>query len=88
LQPEGDDADLALVLHPDGWGLGKPIYDEIIKRAFGEMGFASVTVLFPPTRTRIKGLLRLGFQPDGELEIQGERFNRYRLSAPTTDMAN
>lgn len=79
LQPEGDDADLAVVLHPNFWGKGKPIYDEIIRRAFGEMGFESVTILFPPSRTRIKGMLRLGFKPDGEVEIGGERFIRYRL---------
>lgn len=82
LQPEEGEADLALVLHPKAWGLGKALYDEIIKRAFGEMGFESVIVLFPPTRTRVKGLLRLGFKLDGELEIQGERFLRYRLHAP------
>ncbi len=82
LQPEQGDADLALVLHPTYWGMGKPIYDEIIKRAFGEMGLESVTILFPPTRTRIKGILRLGFKPDGEVELGGERFIRYRLQAP------
>ena len=60
------------------------LYDEIIKRAFGEMGFESVIVLFPPTRTRIKGILRLGFLPDGEVEIGGEKFIRYRLYAPQT----
>jgi len=81
LQPEQGDADLGLVLHPDYWGYGKIIYDEIIRRAFGEMGFESVTILFPPTRTRIKGILRLGFKPDGEVEISGERFNRFRLYA-------
>ena len=55
------------------------LYDEIIERTFGEMGFESVTVLLPPTRKLIKGLLRLGFKTDGELEVGGERFNRYRL---------
>ena len=80
IQPEGEEADLGLVLHPDHWGLGQALYDEIIERAFGEMGFESVTVLFPPTRTRIKGLLRLGFKQDGELEVGGERFIRYRLT--------
>ena len=83
LQPEQDDADLALVLHPNYWGCGKALYDEIIRRAFGEMGFESVTILFPPTRARIKGILRLGFIPDGETEIAGERFIRYRLYAPS-----
>jgi RimJ/RimL family protein N-acetyltransferase len=82
LQPEHGEADLGLVLHPNHWGLGKTLYDEIIKRAFGEMGFESVIVLFPPTRTRVKGLLRLGFKLEGELEIQGERFLLYRLHAP------
>lgn len=79
LQPEDGDADLALVLHPQYWGMGKRIYDEIIRRAFGEMGFESVTILFPPSRTRIKGIFRLGFRPDGAVEIGGERFIRYRL---------
>lgn len=79
LQPENGEADLALVLHPNYWGIGKVLYNEIISRAFGEMGLKSVTVLFPPTRTRIKGLLRLGFKEDSELEVGNERFIRYRL---------
>jgi [ribosomal protein S5]-alanine N-acetyltransferase len=82
LQYEDGDADLGLVLHPDHWGKGKIIYDEIIRRAFNEMKLESVTILLPPTRTRIKGILRLGFQPDGEVDIEGERFIRYRLYAP------
>lgn len=83
LQPENGEADLGLVLHPNYWGIGKLLYNEIISRAFGEMGLKSVTVLFPPTRTRIKGLLRLGFREDSELEIGNERFIRYRLERPT-----
>lgn len=79
LQPENGEADLALVLHPNYWGLGKVIYKEIIRRAFGEMGLESVIVLFPPTRTRVQGLLRLGFKEDGELELGNEKFIRYRL---------
>ena len=82
LQPENGEADLALVLHPNYWGIGKIIYKEIINRAFGEMGLNSVVVLFPPTRTRIKGLLRLGFKEDKELEVGNERFIRYRLEKP------
>ena len=81
LQPEEGDADLGLVLHPNYWGKGKVIYDEIIRRAFGEMGFGSVTILLPPSRTRVRGMARLGFEQDGELEIGGERFIRYRLYA-------
>lgn len=79
LQPENGEADLGLVLHPTSWGIGKVLSDEILERAFGEMGFESVTVLLPPTRKLIKGLLPLGFKADGELEVGGERFNRYRL---------
>ena len=79
LQPESGEADLALVLHPNHWGIGKVLFEEIVGRAFGEMGFESVTVLLPPTRTRVRGLLRLGFAEDGEIEVGGERFLRFRL---------
>ncbi len=81
LQPEAGEADLALVLHPDYWGWGKRIYDKIIGKAFGEMGLESVVIFFPPTRTRVRGILRLGFEPEGEVELYGERFIRYRLRA-------
>lgn len=81
LQFEEGDADLALVLHPKYWGFGKVIYEEIIRRAFDEMGLKSITILLPPSRTRLKGIMRLNFKPDGELIIQGERFLRYRLNA-------
>ncbi len=82
LQPENGDADLGLVLRPAYWGKGRIIYDEIIRRAFGEMGFPSITILLPPTRTRVEAILRLGFKPDGALELFGEQFVRYRLIAP------
>ncbi len=82
IQPDNGEADLALVLHPDYWGMGKVLYKEIISRAFSELGLNSVQVLFPPSRTRIKGLLRLGFKKDKELEIGNERFIRYRLEKP------
>ncbi|MEQ6117983.1 GNAT family N-acetyltransferase [Reichenbachiella sp. MALMAid0571] len=79
LQPEKGEADLAIVLHPNYWGIGKVIYDKIMKKAFGEMGLKSVTVLFPPSRTRINGLIRLGFKMDDELEIGNTRFIRFRI---------
>ena len=82
LQPEDGEADLGLVLHPDFWGWGKRIYDEILSRGFIEMDFASIIVLLPPTRTRVRALSRLGFAQDGELVICGERFIRYRLHTP------
>lgn len=83
VQPEAGEADLALVLHPKFWGTGKRIYDEIIKRAFGEMGLGSVMISFPPSRTRVRGLQRLGFVQDGEIMFGNERFICYRFRAPT-----
>ncbi|MEM7550778.1 MAG: GNAT family N-acetyltransferase [Bacteroidota bacterium] len=82
LQAEDGETDLALVLHPDYWGVGRTLYKEIIDRAFGEMGLGSVVVLFPPSRTRIKGFLRLGFRKDREIEIGNEKFIRFRLNNP------
>lgn len=82
LQPEGDEVDLAMVLHPDYWGLGETLYRKIIDRAFGQMGFESVIALLPPSRRRDRAMRRLGFQPEGEIELYGERFLRYRLRAP------
>ena len=83
LQFEEGDADLALVLHPEYWGKGKIIFEEIVRRAFSEMHLETITVLLPLSRTRIKGILRLGFLPDGEVELDGVRFKRFRLSAST-----
>lgn len=85
LQFEQGDADLALVLHPDYWGSGRAIFEEIVKRAFGEMGLQSITILLPPSRIRLKGLVRLKFKPDGELILKGERFLRFRLHADDRD---
>lgn len=85
LQYEEGDADLALVLHPRYWGVGKQIFNEIIKKAFTEMGFESITILLPPTRKKLKGIYLLGFELDGEITISGERFIRYRLYKPTHD---
>lgn len=82
LQPENGEADLALVLHLDYWGIGKILYRKIIQRAFDEMGLPSVTVLFPPTRTRVQGLLRLGFKKEGVRIIGGEQFVCFRLEKP------
>lgn len=82
LQYEEGDADLALVLHPSFWGSGRAIYQEIVKRAFTTMGFDSITLLLPPSRKRIKGIFRLGFQADGEVDFDGVHFLRFRLYAP------
>jgi [ribosomal protein S5]-alanine N-acetyltransferase len=82
LQPEGDDVDVGMILHPDYWGAGRVLFARIIDYAFGELGVASVIALLPPSRTRVAGLRRLGFRPDGDTLLGGERFLRYRLDAP------
>ena len=79
LQPEGDDADVGLVLRPDHWGVGRSLYKRIISFAFHELGLESVIALLPVTRSKQSGLFRLGFQPDGEVLLRGVRFVRYRL---------
>ncbi|ENU58375.1 GNAT family N-acetyltransferase [Acinetobacter guillouiae] len=80
LQYEHGDADLALVLHPQYWGMGKQIFNKIINKAFNEMGFDSITILLPPTRKKLTGIYSLGFKLDGEVIISNEHFFRYRLN--------
>jgi hypothetical protein len=82
VQPEEGEADLALVLHPNFWGTGKTLYAMIVKKAFVELGLDSIQVLFPTTRTRVEGLLKLGFTKDKELSIGKEPFIRYVLKKP------
>lgn len=83
LQPEGDDADVGLILRPQSWGLGKRLYAMIVAYAFDELGLASVIAMLPPTRARGGGLQRLGFEPDGDVTVGGERFVRFRLRRPS-----
>jgi hypothetical protein len=80
LQPEDGDADLALVLHPRFWGHGKTIYERVLDEAFSTFGLDSVIILLPPTRGSASGIVRLGFRDDGETDILGKRFLRYRLA--------
>ena len=80
LQYEEGYPDLALILHPKYWGKGKGIYKHIIRRAFNEMGFESITALLPVSRKHDKALLRLHFKPDGETILENELFIRFRLS--------
>lgn len=82
LQPEGDDVDLGLVLRPEFWGVGRALYGRLLATAFEELGARSVVVLLPPSRVRVSGVERLGFQRDGAVDVAGVRFHRYRLRAP------
>lgn len=78
LQHENGDADIAIVLHPKYWGLGKDIYD-IIKNYAIDHRFSSMTALLPISRTKLKIMDRLGFKPDGESIISDQKFNRFRI---------
>lgn len=78
-QKEEDEADLGLVLFPGQWGHGATIFRELVRRGT-EMQIRNVTIMLPPSRVRLKGLVRLGFEPAGELEYAGQRFLKFRLS--------
>ncbi|MDG6108728.1 GNAT family N-acetyltransferase [Dactylosporangium aurantiacum] len=82
LQPEGDDADLALVLRPAYWGHGRAIAERVLAEAFGPLGLDAVTVLLPPSRGTAAAVRRLGFRPDGTAEVAGLTFHRFRISSP------
>jgi len=77
-QQEGDEADLGLVLLPGFWGHGSRIFAELVRRG-REMKLGKVAILLPPSRVRLKGLVRLGFEPSGEVEYDGQRFLKFRL---------
>lgn len=79
LQYEEGDADLALVLHPKYWGLGKRIFDRILHHAFSQMGLDSITILLPPTRTKLQAIYSLGFELEKEVVINNVSFIKYRL---------
>ncbi|MEV0135785.1 GNAT family N-acetyltransferase [Dactylosporangium sp. NPDC050688] len=82
LQPEGDDVDLALVLRPAFWGHGRAVAERVLTEAFGPFGFDEVTVLLPPSRGTAAAVRRLGFRPDGQVEVAGRTFLRFRISSP------
>jgi ribosomal-protein-alanine N-acetyltransferase len=85
LEPDNDDdgASISLVLFPTFWGWGRQILDALLREAFEHLGLPYVVVEFPPSRTRIRGLLSLGFRVVGEKEIEGHHFIVYRLDAPS-----
>jgi [ribosomal protein S5]-alanine N-acetyltransferase len=80
VQPEQGEADFALVLHPKFWGWGRKIFEKVKEQAFNQMNLESIIILFPSTRTNSGAISRLGFINDGELNVGGECFRRFRLS--------
>lgn len=81
-QQEGADADLALVLLPERWGVGPAVARDLIAQAWNRFGFASIICLLPPTRTRLKPLARFSFVADGTVGYDGQTFLRFRLHRP------
>lgn len=79
LQPEEGDVDLAIVLHPRHWTRGAEIFRRLTDEAFEKVGADSVIVLLPHSRTHLRGLGRLGLEPDGELRVGDVPFHRFRL---------
>ncbi|MEM8485360.1 MAG: GNAT family N-acetyltransferase [Bacteroidota bacterium] len=80
LQPEDGDVDVGLILRRKHWGAGRLLYTRIVDQAFNNLGVDSVIALLPPSRTRVAGLQRLGFQRDSEFVIGDALFHRYRLT--------
>lgn len=52
------------------------------EKAFNELKLDAIQVLFPPTKTHVQGLLRLGFKKTGVVKIGEEQFIRYVLNWP------
>ena len=82
IQPDEKDFELALVLDPAYWGYGRQLYHDLIQEAFVDLNLNSVTILFPPSRTRIKWILKAGFVEEDRITIEGECFIRFRLKNP------
>jgi len=80
LQRHNQDADLGLVLHPKFWGIGPSVARQMIGYAFRTLDVPSIIILFPPERTRTRGVERMGFVRDGEEDIDGHSFIRFRLA--------
>lgn len=83
-QREGPDWDYGLVLKTSAFGLGMRITAQALEFAHGDSRIPSVTLLLPPTRTKLGALKRMGAEFEGEMTYDGAQFRKYRLatSAP------
>lgn len=75
-QKEGDEADLALVLLAQYWGCGARIFRGLMARR-SALGIDVVSIMLPLSRSRIRGLARLGFSFVQELDYAGQRFMKF-----------
>ncbi len=78
-QKEGDEWDFGLVLKPDCFGLGGPIFRKAIDFAFADDRIPFVTFLLPPSRKNLGALKRIGATFVGEVDYTGSTFRKYRL---------
>jgi hypothetical protein len=83
-QKEGPEWDFGLVLKPNCFGLGPRITRKALELARADPRIPSVTFLLPPSRKRLRGLLRLGAEFVGEVSYAGSAFLKYRLSTGPT----
>ena len=78
-QKEGAEWDFGLVLKPECFGLGPRIAKKALAFAKEDPRIPFVTFLLPPSRKRLRGLVRLGARFVGEVEHEGSTFLKYRL---------
>jgi [ribosomal protein S5]-alanine N-acetyltransferase len=79
LQPWDDEVELALVLKPEFWGWGRPIFEGFVEHAFEHLALTEVMAAVPPTRGRGRGLLRLGFSFVRTAAVERQEFLVYQL---------
>ncbi len=78
-QKEGKEWDFGLVLKADSFGLGARITRKAIDFALADERIPFVTFLSPPSRTKLRGLARLGAKFVKKIDYGGEKFLKYRL---------
>ncbi|MNW13378.1 hypothetical protein D3C71_2113200 [compost metagenome] len=65
------------MLLPKFWGHGAMIFRHVMSRR-DALGIGPVSILLPPSRSRLRGLARLGFEFVGELAYEGQRFLKFQ----------
>lgn len=79
-EKEGEDWDFGLVLTAAAFGFGLAVAKRALERARADPRIESVTFLLPLSRRHLGGLVRLGAKPEGEVELHGTRFRKFRLA--------
>jgi RimJ/RimL family protein N-acetyltransferase len=86
LQPYDDEPDgeleIAVVLAPTYWGLGRSVFRRFAADAFERLGVDHVIIAIPPSRRRVAGIERLGARRVGETSLAGADFVLWRLDRP------